>query len=347
MIGVEFRAPDALRVVERERPVAAPGEAIVDVVATGICGTDLKIARGEHRFFPPGTVRIPGHELVGRVREHAAPESGLVPGQLVAVAPNIACGACRACERGYANLCAAYESIGLTMDGGLAEQVRLPARAVAQGNAIPVPEHLGPLDAVLMEPLAAVLRGLRAIRFAAGDTLVVIGAGPIGLLAVILAKQLGAGTVIVSQTSQARRDLARTFGADVTINPRATDLAAAVREHTGGAGADCVLVATPKSDVFEQSLQLAAIGGRINFFAGLPSGSSATVLDANLIHYRELQVTGTTANTTRDCTDALAILSEHAAAYRPLITHEFPLARTAEAFTTAADGAALKVVVSL
>ncbi|MFV0432618.1 MAG: zinc-binding dehydrogenase [Leucobacter sp.] len=346
MLALEFEAPRELRLAELERPEAAAGELVLEVVATGICGTDLKIARGEHRLYPAGTVRVPGHELVGRIRENRSERADLRVGDLVAVAPNIACGHCRSCRRNRPNLCEHYESIGLTMNGGLAESVRLPVRAVEQGNAIPTPEGMDPLDAVLMEPLAAVLRGLTALDFGEGDSLAVIGAGPIGLLAVQLARQWGASRVIVSQTSAARRELARRFGADATVDPRAENLTEAVRRLTDGAGADCVLVATPVPAVFGEALQLAAVGGRINFFAGLPSGAGEVALDANLIHYRELGVTGSTANTTADCVAALDILSERAESYRPLITHTFPLVRAAEAFETAADGAALKVVVT-
>lgn len=346
MIGLEFHSPDALRIAELERPVAGEGEIVLDTVATGICGTDLKIARGEHRLYPAGTVRVPGHEMVGRVRENRSSRSELRVGDLVAVAPNVACGDCRSCRRGRANLCEHYASVGLTFDGGLAESVLLPRRAVEQGNAIPLPAGMDPLDAVLMEPLAAVLRGLRAMDFGAGDSLAVIGAGPIGLLAVRLARQLGASNIIVSQTSAPRRALARDFGADHTVDPRAEDLREAVMRLTDGVGADCVLVATPIPEVFRASLALAAVGGRVNFFAGLPSGKGETPLDANLIHYRELVVTGSTANTTEDCVAALSILSERADEYRPLITHTLPLARAAEAFEIAAQGAALKVVVT-
>ena len=346
MIGLEFHSPDALRIADLERPSASDGEMVIDMVAVGICGTDLKIARGEHRFFPPGTVRVPGHEVVGRVRENRSACNDLKVGDLVAVAPNVACGTCNSCRRGHPNLCEQYEAIGLTFNGGLAESMLLPSRAVEQGNAIPVPAHMDPLDAVLMEPLAAVLRGLRAIDFTAGDSLVVIGAGPIGLIAVKLARQLGAAKIIVSQTSTARRELARTFGADNTVDPRSEDIGEAVRRHTGGAGADCVLVATPIPEVFRSSFELAAVGGRINFFAGLPSGKGETVLDANLVHYRELTVTGSTANSTEDCVAALDILAEHAEDYRQLITHIVPLVRAAEAFETAATGTALKVVVT-
>lgn len=345
MRALEFRAPRTMELTDVPAPRASAGEVVVDVVAAGICGTDLKIARGEHRLYPEGTVRVPGHEFVGRVRENRSARTDLVEGALVAVAPNIGCGECVACVAGRSNLCLHYASLGLTVDGAFAESVRLPRRAVEQGNAVPVPTGLDPLVAVLMEPLAAVLRGLRAISAGPGDTLAVLGAGPIGLLAVVLARQLGVQSVLVSQTSAPRRALARQFGADVTVDPRADDLSRCVAEATDGRGADCVLVATPAPTVFADAVGIAARGGRVNFFAGLPSGAGAVTLDANLVHYRELLLTGSTANTTQDCVDALTVLAEHPDAYRPLVTHRYPLADAEAAFRAAADGDALKVVV--
>ncbi len=346
MLALEFHSPTAMNLVDVDVPVAAPGEVVVDVVLAGICGTDLKIARGEHRLYPAGTVRIPGHEFVGRVRENASPDERLAPGTLVAVAPNIGCGHCPACRGGRSNLCVHYAATGLTIDGGFAESVRVPRRAVEQGNVIPVPDGLDPEVAVLMEPLAAVLRGVRAVELSAADTLLIHGAGPIGLLAVVLARQIGVERIIVSQTSAARRELAARFGAHVTVDPRAEDLPARVLAETDDRGADCTLVATPVPELFTQSLHTAALGGRINFFAGLHSGRGEVALDANLVHYRELRVTGSTANTTRDCVDALAVLTGHADAFRPLVTHHYALADIGEAFRASAAGEALKVVIA-
>lgn len=345
MLALEFQAPTTLGLVDVPTPDIQDGDILLDVVMAGICGTDLKIARGEHRLFPAGTTRIPGHEFVGRVRENRSGQPELAIGTLVAVAPNISCGHCAACRAHRENLCLNYESIGLTMDGAFAESVRIPRRAVEQGNLITVPDGLDPAVAVLMEPLAAVYRGLTAIDFARGDSLVVLGAGPIGLISVILARQMGASTIIVSQTSAARRELAATFGAGSTIDPRAEDLLERVLVDTGGRGADCVIVATPVPELYAESLRLAGLGGRVNFFAGLPGGHAEVGLDANLVHYKELRITGSTANTTADCVAALRILAETPDDYLPLVTHRFPLAEAIEAFRISAAGDALKAVV--
>ncbi|MCH1881416.1 alcohol dehydrogenase catalytic domain-containing protein [Agrococcus sp. ARC_14] len=334
-----------MTLVERPTPQAEPGGVLLEVVVAGICGTDLKIARGEHRLFPEGTVRVPGHEFVGRVRENRSDRSDLVPGSLVAIAPNVGCGTCVACTGGRSNLCTAYQSVGLTFDGAFAETVAMPARAVEQGNLLLLPSGTDPVVGALVEPVAAVLRGIRAIGLTASDTLLISGAGPIGLIAVLIARQFGVEQILVSQTSELRRRLALEFGATSTIDPRAEQLPERVYAETGGRGADCVLVCTPAPSAFREALPSAALGGRINFFAGLPSGRGGVELDANLVHYRELIVTGSTANTTQDCVDALELLLADPEPYLRIVSKTYPLREIAAAMAAMAGGEALKAMV--
>ncbi|MGO1509725.1 MAG: zinc-binding dehydrogenase [Actinomycetaceae bacterium] len=344
MLAYEYQADGTMQLVERPTPRAGPGEVTVDVALSGVCGTDLKIARGEHRMYPAGTVRVPGHEVVGRVRENRSDDASLTERRLVALAPNIGCGTCHACVGGRSNLCARYEGLGLTFDGGFAEVVRVPARGVQTGNVLPVADGLDPIDVVMTEPVAAVVRGLRPLDPGPGDTVLICGAGPIGLTAVLLAKMRGVERVIVSQTSAPRRELALRLGAHDAVDPRAENLPERVLELTDGKGADAVVVATPVADVFADALKAAALGGRVNFFAGLPSGRGEVLLDANLVHYRELVVTGSTANTPQDNAEALAIVSERPERFRALVTDRVPLAEAPAGFARAAAGESLKLV---
>ncbi|MEZ7898549.1 MAG: zinc-binding dehydrogenase [Flaviflexus sp.] len=346
MLAYEFQSDSTLHVTERPDPVAGHGELLVDLVSNGICGTDLKIARGEHRFFPPGTTRIPGHESVGIVRENRSGDGRYEPGTAVAIAPNISCGKCRPCLRGFQNLCENYESFGLTFDGGYADRAVVPASTIANGNLLVVPDGLDLTVAALTEPIAAVLRGLRPLGVGPDDTLLICGAGPIGLIALLIAKHRGVGKVIVSQTSPKRREVAAQLGADVTIDPREGDLSEQVRAVTDGNGADAVVVATPKASVFADALKSAAVGGRINFFAGLPSGKGEIPLDANLVHYGELIVTGSTANNNADCQEALDLLGSQPELFSPLITATYPLDQADKAFDAARGGEHLKVIIT-
>lgn len=343
MLAYQYQPDGTLKLTDLPEP-QQPDGLVVQVKAAGICGTDLKIARGEHRFFPPGTTRIPGHEFSGVVCENNSGDPRFTVGTRVVLAPNIACGKCATCLAGRQNLCEHYESFGLTFDGGFAEKVGVPPEAIKAGNVLIVPDDLDLETACLMEPVAAVVRGLRPLNLKASDTMLICGAGPMGLIALIVAKQMGVQRVLVSQTSPTRRALAATFGADGTFDPRESSLPDQIMEATNGWGADVVLDATPKAEVFADSLKCAAVGGRINFFAGLPSNGGVIPLDANLIHYRELTVTGTTANTNADCVEALDLVAANPEAFRSLITERLPLTEIPEAFALAASGGALKVI---
>lgn len=344
MLAYEYQSDGVLRFVEKPEPTAGDGELVVRIAANGICGTDLKIARGEHRFFPPGTVRVPGHEAIGVVTENKSGDDRYAPGTAVAIAPNISCGHCRPCQRGFQNLCENYEAFGLTFDGAFSELMLVPAPAIKNGNVLVIPEHLDLGTAALTEPIAAVIRGFRPLNITENDTVLICGAGPMGLISLLVAKQRGVGKVIVSQTSPHRRQIAEELGADATINPREGDLAEQVKDMTDGAGADVVVVATPVAQVFTDALRSAAVGARINFFAGLPSGKGDIPLDANLIHYRELIVTGSTANNNADCQEALDLLASNPDLFSPLISAFYPLNEADKAFEAAKAGDNLKVI---
>jgi L-iditol 2-dehydrogenase len=334
-----------LRVESVPVPVPSAGGILVKVESASICGTDLRIYHGQHRKYPAGTQRIPGHEVVGRIAAIEKGVQGYETGQRVFVAPNMGCGQCRQCLSGRNNLCANYEALGVTLDGAFAEYVRIPAAGVAQGNVIPVRGDLDPAALALAEPFACVLHGQDALHIQPGETVLVLGAGPIGLMHVLLARLRGAGKVIVSEPRQDRLVQALEMGADLGVNPAGQDLARTVAEATGGEGAEAVIVAAPVHQVMEQALSLAAIGGRINFFAGLPKDKPAIQLDANLVHYKELVVTGTTACSTGDCRKAAALLESGRINLSPLVSQRFSLAQAVEAFEAAEARNALKIVI--
>lgn len=343
MLAFVYRGPDDLALETRPAPEPGPGEAVLAVHACGICGTDLKIAHGEHRAYPPGTVRIPGHEIAAEVAAVGVGVDTLHEGERVFVAPNIGCGECVACRSGRVNLCREPQAFGITRDGGFAEYLHVPADAVDQGVLLPVPAEADPAAVSLAEPLASVIRGARATSTAAGDAVLIFGAGPIGILHLLVARARGAQRVIVCEPSTPRREQAASFGATAAVAP--DDVEDAVSELTDGRGADVVVTAVALAAVQEQALTLAAVGGRINFFGGLPAGASEIRIDSNLIHYRELVVTGTTANTTEDCREALELALSGALDSGPLVSARYPLEQAEEAFARAASGEVLKVVV--
>lgn len=344
MRALVYTGPERLEVADWPDPEPEPGGAVLRVLACGICGTDLRIQAGRHRAYPDGTRRVPGHEIVGEVVAVGEQVTVHAVGDRVFVAPNLGCGRCPACRLGRVNLCVDPSAFGITFDGGFAELLAVPAAAVAQGNLLTVPERLDAAATSAVEPLACVLRGQRAVGVSAGDRVLVCGAGPIGLLHVLLARSAGA-RVLVSEPAERRRVQAAEFGAEVLIDPSSEDLEARVLDATDGLGADVVITAVPVAAVQEQALSLAAIGGRLNFFGGLSRDASMISIDSNLIHYRELKITGTTANDTDDCRRALELMTSGEVDLRSLVTARFPLAAGTDAFAAAATGQNLKVVI--
>ena len=339
-----YRSPGGLAVEDRPTPTPGPGEAVVKVTACSICGTDLRIASGGHRAYGDGVVRVPGHEIAGIVSA-VGEGASLSEGEAVFVAPNYGCGRCRWCLDGAVNMCDSPRALGITDDGGFAEYVLLPRELVSQGNVMATGGDLAPAVVALVEPLACVVRGARACSIEPGDVVLVFGAGPIGLLHLKLAQSAGAAYVVVANPGSPRRERALEWGASATFDPTAETPAAVLELLEEARGADVVIVAAPAPTAQQQALELAAPGGRINFFGGLPRGRSAVELDTNLIHYKELVVTGTTANTNDDCRDALALVREGKVDVAPLIEARFPLEKANEAFALASSGRTLKVVI--
>jgi L-iditol 2-dehydrogenase len=344
MLAAVYHGPDDLRLEDYPVPAIGPDEALLKVVSAGICGTDLRIWHGGHRKFPAGTIRIPGHEVVGDVVEVGAHVKGVEVGKRVIVAPNWGCGHCRQCVSGNNNRCANYGAVGITEDGAFAEYMRIPAAAILQGNLIPVDRTIDPGHAALVEPLACVLRGQDAVRVTADDVVLVIGGGPIGILHILLAKLQGARRVILSEIHPERLKKAHQVGADYVINSREEDLHAAIMDETGGEGADVIIIAVGSHSAQESAIQLAAIGGRINFFGGLPKDRPTITADSNVVHYKELFVTGTTACSTGDCWRAARIVQAGQLDLQQVISSRFPLGQVIDAFEMAGNKRSLKIM---
>lgn len=343
MLAAVYHGPDDLRVEEVPRPVIGDEEVLLKVLNASICGTDLRILHGGHRKYPNGTIRIPGHEMVGEIAAIGARVSGFEPRQRVFVAPNMGCRHCHLCATGNNNICPNSDALGITLDGGFAEYVRIPAAAVKQGNLAPLGDDVDSAAAALIEPMACVLRGQDAVNVGNGDVVLIVGAGPIGVMHTLLARLRGAASIIVSDSHVERREYARQLGADRVVDWRNEDLEAIVRAETGDAGTDVVIVAAPSSTAQEEAVRLAAMRGRINFFGGLPASSATIQLDANLVHYKELMVTGTTACSTSDCQRATALVNSGRLNLAPLISQRFPLRQASEAFAAAANRSMLKI----
>lgn len=345
MRALVYHGPGDLQLEERPVPPIGPREVLLRVASAGICGTDLRIYHGQHRKYPPGTVRVPGHEVSGEIAAVGDEVPNLQIGQRVFVAPNMGCGICRHCVSGHNNRCADYQALGVTMDGAFSEYMRIPAAAVLQGNLIPIASGTEPAVAALIEPFACVLHGQDAVDVLMGDLVLIVGAGPIGVMHTMLARLRGARRVIVSDLVASRLPLALKAGADRVVNAGQDNLASVIAEESSANGADVIIVAAPAHRAQEESLELAAIGGRINFFGGLPRDRPTIQFNSNLVHYKELTVTGTTACSTNDCRRAAELTDTGRIDLTPLISARFPLSQAAQAFAAAEDRESLKIII--
>lgn len=277
-----FAGPGDLRVMERPKPrVQRDDDVLLRVEAASICGTDLHILAD-----PPGHPATPGsilgHEYVGEVADAGDAVEGLRPGERVIVDPNITCGKCAYCRRGMPNLCLDMTTLGIFRDGGFAEFNLAPASAL-----YPISKNI-PLDqAIFAEPLSCVLNGFGKSQLKMGDTVVILGAGPIGLLFLMLFKAGGAGRVGVAEVAATRAGLARAAGADQVWDPREADLAPRVREWSG-IGADIVVDSV--GSLLGEALKLLRRGGRLVLF-GMNQQASATLHQYDITR-QEISVAG-------------------------------------------------------
>ncbi len=259
------------------------------------------------------------------------------------VCPIVACGGCFFCRQGKQNRCIRRTTIGYDHNGGLAEYVLAPATIVRSGHLLKVPAGM-PLDlACQAEPFACALYSLEVCRVGAGSTLAVIGAGPMGLTHLLLARALGATRVIVSDPVEERLRVAEQLGATRVVNPQQEDLKRATLEMTDGLGADAVFITVGNVGAMESGLPLARKQGWINLFGGSPPGSLLP-LDPNLIHYNELFLTGTQNATVEHYRRALELLSVMPQACQ-LVTHRFGIQDALQAFQTRLELQGLKAVV--
>ncbi len=296
-----------IRIAEVPRPRARSGEVVVKVRASGICATDVKILSGAG--IPAELPAILGHEVAGTIVElgTGTEGAGMHVGQRVAVYPIAACGDCFYCRQGRNSLCLEEHGLGHGDDGGFAEYVRIPAEVVGLGGVIDIGDM--PFDlAAMIEPTSCCIAAADQCGTKAGDTVVVVGAGPLGLLHTIVSNALGADVVCIDMNED-RLAKALSLGAMRVVNPEEDDAAAVVRDLTV-VGADVVIAAVGIPQVMESYLPLVRNGGVFNVFGGTPRGEMITV-DPRRIHYGEIILTGTFASSVKQFHKAFSFVGEH------------------------------------
>ena len=320
--------PGRFELREIPRPEPRPDEALIRIARTGICGTDLHIFHGH--YAAESLPMVPGHEFTGHVAALGRDVTGLREGQPVVVDMNIGCSRCYWCRRNEVLNCPEMRQIGITMDGAFADYIAVPARLV-----IPAPEDMAPEVLALTEPLACVVRAARKARAGFGQSVAIIGAGPIGNLHVQLMRTIGAAPIVVADISPDRVELAVDCGADVGVsNPDI--LEEAVMDATDGRGADIVIESVGSPALYRKATRLMRKGGHLAAF-GLTGAGETLPLDILQTILQENSVKGSVAGMGEDMHDALTLLRHGRIDVAPFTGAEFPLERIQQAFDSYAD----------
>lgn len=348
MIAAQYTQGTGGGFAVRDVPVPDIGEAevLLRVDAASICGTDIKIIKHGHRKLRDGQTITLGHEFVGTIERLGKDVRGFSAGQRVGIAPNMGRPGSEMTVRGLANMDPDFSAFGINQDGGHAEYVRINAAAIEQGNVAVVPDMVPSIHATLAEPLSCAVSSIRNARIEPGDTVLIVGAGPMGLLNLMLAVVSGATELIAADLDDQRLELARRLGATAAVNPRSVSLVEWISDRTHGRGVDVVINAVPVPQLQQELLSILAPFGRLCLFAGWPQGDDTVPLNTNPIHYKNLLVTGVTGGSNRDYATAMGIIAEGALAIPEIVSDILPMRDLQRAYDIAQDAGSMKVVLT-
>jgi threonine dehydrogenase-like Zn-dependent dehydrogenase len=282
-----FRRPGILDLERASVPTPGANEVLVRVAACGVCGSDRAIFTGNH---PAATPNVLGHEFAGIVTESGALVAELKPGDRVTVDPNVVCGQCHYCRRGLVNHCQHLAPLGVASPGGFADYCPVPAL-----NAYRIQDSTSFDQAAMVEPLACCVRGIERADVRLGDIVVVLGAGPIGLMLLQLARLRGAATVIAVDPIASRRELARALGADEVADSNPEVVLDTVRSLSNGLGADIVIESSGQTSSAQLTVDLIRTGGSAVWFGVCPPHDQVSLAPFH-VNDRELTIRGSNIN---------------------------------------------------
>jgi len=339
-------------IVDAKKPTINDFELLVQVKACAICGTDIKLDKGssikltkngiKNMIFP----RITGHEISGIIEDKGKKIKNMDVGDRVNITPAIPCMKCNYCKIGNHEMCDNKVIFGFDIDGGFAEYIRIPEIALKADCVNKISSKLSFEEATFAEPLAVVLNSQERSKVKTGDSILIIGAGPIGILHIQVAQYYKVSKIIVAETFEERLNFAKNFNPDVLINCKDKNVFDEVYNATNGDGVDVVMICASDKNIFAGSLKIAKKLGRINYFAGLIKDDSIISIDANLIHYNELEITGTSDSTPYQSRKSIELLNNGEVEVNNLITHKYPLEKYFEGLEMAKSGKAMKVVIN-
>jgi 2-desacetyl-2-hydroxyethyl bacteriochlorophyllide A dehydrogenase len=334
MKAAQYRGKGQFDIITSELRPLREDEVLVDVEACGICGTDIHIVEGTSRSTPPVVL---GHEYAGTIIEIGKKVQGHSIGERVAVDPNIACGECFYCRRGLVHLCSSLRALGVDIDGGMAEFSIVPAAQVYT-----LSKDMPAEVCAFVEPLSCAVHGIDKAAVRVGDTVVIVGGGPIGQIMLQLAKCSGAAFVALVEPMEQKRDLAARLGASLTVDPSTEDVRDILRAlHPEGADVAIDCAGLPATATL--ALTLARRGGTVEFFGVCPIGTTIPI-EPNMVYFRELTIVGSYVNPST-FSRSIALLGSGKVRVDGFQLARFPLEGVHEAFRYHREGLTLKSII--
>jgi L-iditol 2-dehydrogenase len=333
-----YYSNDDVRLEEMERPAVGPGELLVRVEASGICGSDVMEWYRIHKV-----PLVLGHEIAGEVVEVGEGVERFRTGDRVAVTHHVPCMTCHYCRSGHHTVCQTLRTTSFD-PGGFAEFVRVPAVNVQRGTFL-LPDSVSYEEGSFIEPLACVIRGQRQARFFPGCSVLVIGSGISGLLHIMVAKALGAGRIVATDLVDFRLKAAGKLGAEETIRA-GEDVSTRFRELNDGRGADLVILCAGAPQAVEQALAAVSRMGTVLFFATTRPEVKLPLAVNEFFWRNEVTLTSSYAGSPADCETALELIRAGRLPVDDTITHRLPLADTGKGFGLVANPAdSIKVII--
>ena len=342
--SVVWSAPEVLLYNEGIMPKIGPGEVLVRVESCAICGSDLRILKHGNSRVKSG--QIIGHEISGVISKVADDVEGWHVGDHISVGADIPCGQCIHCLSGRANCCDINYAIGHQFEGGFTDYMILNKLTLTRGPVVKLLKKTDFDFAALAEPLACCINGYERGLMTVGRSVVIFGAGPIGMMLGMLAFTYQAPKVILIDTNMKRLQMAASIGVGTHfLDSSVVDPVVEVLRLTEGLGADMIFTACPAVETHEHAIAMVAKRGVVNLFGGLPQSSRSVALDSNFIHYREAYITGSHGSTPEQHAKAVQLIESGQISVDRLVTHRFSLEEINEAYKVASSGEAIKVVI--
>jgi L-iditol 2-dehydrogenase len=343
-ISAIWEGVGSIKLIELPIPILKSGEVLLKVEACAICGSDLRTLNHGNPRVKSG--QVVGHEIAGTICALADDVINWNMGDRLSVGADVPCGECLHCKSGSPNCCDINYAVGHQFSGGFSEYMVLNALTLKLGPVKRIQDQTDFDSAALAEPLACCINGYERSFMEEGRSVVIFGAGPIGMMLGLLGKSYKPPFVVIIDPNNLRLQQALELGAaSHVINPLILNPIKTIMEMTNGNGADMIFTACAVSDTHTQAISMVAKRGVVNLFGGLPGNQGPVALNSNLVHYRECYITGSHGSTPEQHAKAVRLIETGIIPVSSLITHRFPLDEITKAYEMAASGEAIKVVI--